>query len=94
MKHYLTLKTEKETEVRCDLCGKPGARLRYVSRSYGKGRSLLVVENVPVTSCPHCGESYLSVEAALELERIRENSRKYAGKREVRVAKFGQSKVA
>jgi YgiT-type zinc finger domain-containing protein len=88
------MKTEKEIEVRCDICGKPGARLRYVSRSYGRGRSLLVVENVPVTSCPHCGESYLSAEAALELDRIRENSRKYAIKREVPVAKFGQSKVA
>ena len=68
--------------------------MRHVSRSYGKGRSLLVVENVSVTSCPHCGGSYLSAEAALELDRIRENSRKYAVKREVPVAKFGESKVA
>lgn len=68
--------------------------MRHVSRSYGKGRSLLVVENVPITSCPHCGESYLSAEVAHELDRIRENSRKCAVKREVPVAKFGQSKVA
>ena len=35
----------------CDICGKEGARLRRVSRSYGKGRSLLIVENVPVVCC-------------------------------------------
>lgn len=88
------MKTEKESDVPCDICGRPGARLRHVSRSYGKGRSLLVVENVPVTSCPHCGESYLSAETAHELDRIRENARKYAVKREVSVAKFDRSKVA
>ena len=88
------MKAEKEREVRCDICGEQGARLRNVSRSYGKGRSLLVVENVPVTSCPHCGESYLSADAAIELDRIRENSRKYAVKREVPVAQFGESNVA
>lgn len=37
----------------CDSCGKEGARLRHITRSYGKGVSLLVIENVPVFSCPH-----------------------------------------
>lgn len=86
--------TEKEKDVRCDICVKPGAVLRHVSQSYGKGPSLLVVENVPVTSCPHCGESYLGAEASLEIDRIRENSRKYAVKREVPVAKFGEPIIA
>ncbi|MBI2994237.1 MAG: type II toxin-antitoxin system MqsA family antitoxin [Gammaproteobacteria bacterium] len=88
------MKAHTEKGVLCDLCGKPGARLRHVSRSYGSGRSLLIVENVPVTSCPHCGESYLSAEAALELDRIRENSRKYAVTREVPVVQFGESDAA
>ena len=42
----------------CDICGKEGARLRHMTRSYGKGDRLLVIENVPIISCPHCGESF------------------------------------
>jgi hypothetical protein len=30
---------------------------------------LLVIENVPVTSCPNCGESYLTAETLHEIER-------------------------
>jgi len=32
----------------CDICGKEGAHLRYVTRSYGKGDNLLVIENIPM----------------------------------------------
>lgn len=53
-----------------------------------------MVEGVPITSCPHCGESYLSAKAARELDRIRESSGKYAVKREVSVAHFGETRVA
>ena len=28
-----------------------------MARSYGEGENLLVIENIPVVSCPHCGES-------------------------------------
>ena len=64
----------------CDICGTEGARLRHVSRSYGRGENLLVIENVPVVSgsplssqggCPHCGESYLAAETLHEIERIK-----------------------
>ena len=30
----------------CDICGKNGARTRKVSRTYGKGKNLLVIENI------------------------------------------------
>ena len=46
--------------MKCDICGKEGARQRYISRSYGKGASLLVIEDVPTIHCPNCGESYLT----------------------------------
>lgn len=42
----------------CDVCGKQGARVRRVARTYGKGKDILVIENVPIVTCPHCGESY------------------------------------
>jgi YgiT-type zinc finger domain-containing protein len=55
----------------CGLCGESGAEIRCLTRSYGKGASLLVIEDVPVTVCPHCGESYLTAETLYEIERIK-----------------------
>lgn len=72
----------------CDICGKTGARIRCVTRSYGKGESLLVIENVPVVSCPHCGESYLTAETLHEIERIKLHRQNFAIKRAVAVADF------
>ena len=72
----------------CDICGKEGARIRRVSRSYGKGENLLVIEHVPVVSCPHCGESYLTADTLHELERIKRDRQSYAVERPVAVAEF------
>jgi len=72
----------------CDICGKTGARIRYVSRSYGKGTNLLVIENVPVVSCPHCGESYLTAETLHEIEHIKLHRKNLARERNVAVATF------
>jgi YgiT-type zinc finger domain-containing protein len=52
----------------CDICGKEGARHRRLSRSYGKGAELLVIENIPIVSCPNCGESYVTAETLREIE--------------------------
>ena len=71
----------------CKICGKEGARERRVTRSYGRGNNLLVVESVPVISCPHCGESYLTAETLHELEQIKRERRR-APKRSVAVAHF------
>ena len=72
----------------CDICGKEGARIRRVAKTYGKGKEILVIENVPVVTCPHCGESYLEAETLHEIERIKLHKRKFAVIREVPVAKF------
>jgi YgiT-type zinc finger domain-containing protein len=76
------------TTLVCDICGKEEARIRRVSRSYGKGENLLVIENVPIVSCPHCGESYLTAETLHELERIKLHRRSFAIERPVAVAEF------
>ena len=83
----MTTKSQKNALV-CDICGKEGARLRYVSRSYGEGDNLLVIENVPVVSCPHCGESYLTAETLHEIERIKIHRQSFAESRTVPVAVF------
>ena len=78
---------QKKTLV-CDVCGEVGAKLRRVARSYGSGADLLVIENVPVISCPHCGESYLTADTLHELERLKAHRRSLASKRSVPVLAF------
>jgi YgiT-type zinc finger domain-containing protein len=72
----------------CDVCGKEGAAMRHVTRSYGKGARLLVIENVPLISCPHCGESYFTAATLREIERIKRKRASFASKRPVAVAVF------
>ena len=72
----------------CDICGKKGAEVRYVTRSYGKGANLLIIENVPVVVCPNCGESYLTAETLYEIERIKLHRKNLAKTRSVSVAEF------
>lgn len=72
----------------CDICGKEGARIRRVTRSYGRGGNLLVIENIPLVSCPHCGESYFTAETLHEIERIKLHRQSFAIKRPVAVADF------
>ena len=72
----------------CDPCGKPGAEVRLMTRSYGKGADLLVIEDVPVVVCPHCEKSYLTAETLLEIERIKLHRRSLAKLRSVAVASF------
>jgi YgiT-type zinc finger domain-containing protein len=81
----MSTKTEK---ILCDLCGQPGARQIHVTKSYGKGNSLLVIENVPVIACPACGESYLTAATLREVENIKRNRKNLATKRPVQVAIF------
>jgi len=79
---------ERRHSLVCDVCGQRGARIRRVTRSYGKGKSLLVIQNVPVVSCPHCSESYLTAETLHEIERIKLHRKSFAETRKVAVAKF------
>lgn len=74
--------------LRCDICGEEGARVRRLTRSYGRGADLLVIERVPVITCPHCGESYLTADTLHEIERIKLHRRSLAAKRSVPVAAF------
>ena len=72
----------------CDICGKNEAKIRQVTRSYGKGENLLVIEHIPVISCPNCGESYLTADTLHEIERIKLHRKNWAKERKVPVAVF------
>jgi YgiT-type zinc finger domain-containing protein len=75
-------------KVICDICGHDGAEVRRVTKSYGKHEKLLVIENVPVVSCPHCGESYMTADTMHEIERIKLHRKSFAVERAVHVAEY------
>jgi YgiT-type zinc finger domain-containing protein len=59
-----------------------------VTRSYGKGDNLLIIENIPLVSCPYCGESYFTAETLHQIERIKLHRQSLATKRQVAIAEF------
>jgi YgiT-type zinc finger domain-containing protein len=72
----------------CLHCGRPGLQTKLVTRSYGKGAALLVIEGIPIHSCPHCGEAYLMADTLHEIERIRALRKAVSVVRPVSVATF------
>ena len=65
-----------------------------MTRSYGRGAALLVIENVPVVVCPDCGENYLTADTLHLLERIKLHRRRLAAPKRVAVASFASSRVS
>ncbi|MBA3468518.1 MAG: type II toxin-antitoxin system MqsA family antitoxin [Herpetosiphonaceae bacterium] len=74
--------------MQCSNCGNDETRTRSISRSYGKVEDLLVIENIPVISCPKCGESYMTAQTLREIERIKQQRQQLSIKRPVAVAEF------
>lgn len=72
----------------CDICGQEGARVRRVTEAFGKDKDMLIIENVPMISCPNCGESYFTADTLHEIERIKLHRRSFAVERSVPVASF------
>ena len=62
--------------------------MKHVTRSFGKGAGLLVIESIPMWSCPSCGESYFSAQTMYEIERIKALRKSVAVSRPVQVAEF------
>lgn len=74
--------------VRCDVCRGAKARIRRVTRTYGTGKDLLVIENIPVVSCPACGESYMTAHTLHEIDRLKRDRHRLAVGRKVGVVDF------
>ena len=70
------------------MCGQTTAQVRTLARSYGKGKNLFVIENVPVIMCAHCGGSYLTTKTLHEIERIKLHRKSFSKKRYIPVAAF------
>ena len=65
-----------------------------MTRSYGRGAALLVVESVPVVVCPNCGETYLTADTLHVLDRIKRYRRTLAAPKRVAVASFTSSRAS
>jgi YgiT-type zinc finger domain-containing protein len=72
----------------CAHCGSSAVQTKHVTRSFGKGAALLVIEAIPMFSCPDCGESYFSAQTLHEIERIKALRKSVAVARPVPVASF------
>ena len=77
----------------CDNCGKDAARVHRVTRTVGRGKQAFLIENVPIVTCAHCGEGYLTAETLQEIERIRIHWRELVSPRTIPVARF-ERKIA
>ena len=75
-------------EHHCAHCGSTALQLKHVTRSFGKGAALLVIEAIPLWSCPTCGETYFSAQTMHEIERIKALRKSVAVNRSVPVAAF------
>lgn len=80
-------------EPQCANCASPTVQLKHVTRSLGKGPALLVIESIPMWSCPNCGESYFTAQTLHEIERIKALRKSVAVNRPVAVASFTEASV-
>lgn len=80
--------TEIAQITRCGFCNNEGAKVFLMPQCFGKGETLLVVEDVPVIFCRNCRENYLSRDTLKEIEHIKRDREKVAPKRPVSVAVF------
>ena len=81
------------SENQCAHCGSPSVHIKHVTRSFGKASALLVIEAIPMWSCPSCGESYFSAQTLHEIERIKVLRKSVAVRRQVPVAAFQPATV-
>ena len=72
----------------CDFCGKNEANSNTVTRSYGNGNNLFIIENIPMITCSQCGESYFTSETLYEIERIKLHRNEFSTNRLVPVADY------
>jgi len=75
--------------MKCDFCGKDGVRRRIVARTYGKRENLFIIENIPIFTCPQCGESYLEAQTLHDIERIKIHKKALSVNKTIPVAQLG-----
>jgi len=70
----MTKKRKRNADKVCSQCGSPHIRDVRRTRVY-KG---IVIENIPATYCPDCGEELYDAAAVDQMERIAADPEKYS----------------
>jgi YgiT-type zinc finger domain-containing protein len=71
-------KKESHNFETCSLCNHESAELTARTQIVGKGEKQVIVENVPMYHCRHCGGTYFTRDVALALQKIRLHPELYA----------------
>jgi YgiT-type zinc finger domain-containing protein len=58
-------------ETNCPVCGER-AEIKRIAKAFGRGNSLLVIEDIPMIVCRACHEQYITSETLHEIEKLRE----------------------
>ena len=74
--------------MNCDICGIGSASISKISRTFGKGKDIFVIENFPVVTCSNCGESYIEAKILHKIESIKNHIKSYEIKRSAPVVSF------
>jgi len=83
------MKEQQKTEsMVCDNCGVKAARLVKRPQVLGRGRQMMLIDNVPVIACRNCGESYMTSETMHRLDGIRLKQKAKPAARKIVVAEF------
>ena len=77
--------------MNCQICSKKTVSIKKVTKSFGRGHSLVVIEDIPVLSCSSCHESYITADTAREIDRIRKNRVAVGKAKRILVASFKES---
>ena len=80
--------SNNQTSVQCSLCGQFTARAVQRPQIVGKGEQMVIVENVPMLSCRHCGHDYFSLEVARRLDVIRAKPQEITTRKNFAVAEL------
>jgi YgiT-type zinc finger domain-containing protein len=84
----MTGKNIKPNLMICDICGVRAGRVVKRDKVFGKGRKMIVIEDIPFISCRNCGQTYITREVMLTLDKIRTHSDTMTVPKEVAYAKI------
>lgn len=82
------LKTKKQANLRCGVCGEKNAYPITISKVFGRGENAILIEDIPAFNCLHCHQQYIEAETMDAIDKIRRNPGAFTHKRPIDVAQL------
>ncbi len=82
------MKTKKNANLKCGVCGALQAYPITISKVFGRGETAVLIEAIPAFNCLHCNQQYIEAETMDAIDRIRRNPHAYTHKRSIDVAQL------